>query len=75
VTATYTEDQAVAGAPDRRGAKPAAVEFVMTSATPELTSTPHVPGQWSGRSKLALFLGATIGFWGLVAGLVLWLVN
>ena len=75
MTATYTDDQAAADAADRRGVKPAPMEFVMTSATPELTSMPHVPGQWSGRAKLAFFLGVTIGFWGLVAGLIVWLVN
>jgi hypothetical protein len=77
MTATYTDNQAGSEGLQGRSAKPGASrrDFVMTSSTPELTSTPDVPGKWSASAKLKLILGSCLAFWILMAAFVAWLVN
>lgn len=77
MTATYTNDQAASDAIDGAGdgrRRTAAPELIV-AAPHEVTSTPDVPGKWSGSAKLKLILGACIGFWALVAAAVVWLVG
>lgn len=74
MTATYTDDQvAKDGDVSANARKRVAADLVMT-APPEVTSTPDVPGKWSGSAKLALILGGSVAFWAAVALLVIWIV-
>lgn len=73
MTATYTDDQvAKDGDVSADTRKRVAADLVM-AAPPEVTSTPDIPGRWSGSAKLALILGGGLAFWGAVALLVVWI--
>lgn len=77
MAATYTDDGAAAEGVDASPAErhqTAAAPALIAVAPVESTSTPHVPGKWSGAAKLTLMLGACIAFWLLVTALIVWLV-